>query len=69
MLLGGPRSRTRTEVVILREERRLHLCWSLPGAGGEVMLLGGSRSPTRTEVVSADGSSSRAGWNLAYRTE
>ena len=49
--------------VRLRESRYGHLCWSLPG--GEVMLLG----PYNTEIVSADGSSSRAGWNLAYRTE
>ena len=54
--------------VILKEERRLHLCWSLPGAGGEVMLLGGSKSPTTTEVVSPDGSSSRTSWDLQYDT-
>ena len=49
-------------------ERGWHLCWALPS--GEVMLLGGDRAggaqtPT-TEVISADGSSSRAGWNLEY---
>ena len=54
--------------VSLLQRRKDHLCWSLPG-GGEVILLGGKYSPTTTEIVSADGSSSKSGWDLKYKTE
>ena len=55
--------------VRLLQYRRDHLCWSLPGGGGEVMLLGGYRSPTTTEIVSADGSSTKPSWDLKYKTQ
>ena len=47
-------------------QRRLgHLCWSLPGGGGEVMLLGGSGSPNTTEVISRHFNSTKPGtWDL-----
>jgi len=55
--------------VSLLQKRGGHLCWSLPGGGGEVMLLGGEGSPTTTEIVSADGSSTRRSWDLKYKTQ
>ena len=55
--------------VSLQQERMAHLCWSLPGGGGEVMLLGGRWSSTTTEIVSADGSSTKPSWDLKYKTE
>ena len=37
----------------LDQERYHHLCWSLPGYGGDkILLLGGRSSPTTSEVVS-----------------
>merc|ERR1712154_574205 len=55
--------------VSLIQRRVAHLCWSLPGGGGEVMLLGGDYSPTATEIVSADGSSTKTSWDLKYKTQ
>ena len=53
--------------VSLLQKRESHLCWSLPGGGGEVMLLGGYYSPTTTEIVSADGSSTKPSGDLEYK--
>ena len=52
--------------VTLLQSRYRYLCWGLPS--GEVLLLGGSYSKRTTERVSADGSSSSADFNLAYKT-
>ena len=49
-----------------RQERRNHLCWSLPG-DNKILLLGGSSSPTTTEIVSA--SSSSYSFDLPYQTK
>jgi len=51
----------------LRQRRRYHLCWSLPGPGDNIMLLGGDYSPNTTEIVS--GSSSSEGFALPYKTD
>ena len=51
-------------------QRRLgHLCWSLPGGGGEVMLLGGGFSPNTTEVISSNFKSTKPSWDLKYQTQ
>ena len=55
--------------VSLLQRREYPLCWSIPGAGSEVMLLGGDHSPTTTEIVSADGSSTKPSWDLKYKTQ
>ena len=55
--------------VSLLENRFGHLCWSLPGVGGEVMLLGGIGSPNTTEVISSNSNSTKPSWNLKYQTQ
>lgn len=53
--------------VSLVEKRDDHLCWGLNT--GEVILFGGADSKGTTERVSADGSSSSAGFTLPYDTQ
>ena len=55
--------------VSLLQNRWRHLCWSLPGGGGDVMLLGGSRSPNTTEVISSNFNSTKPSWDLKYKAE
>jgi len=53
--------------VSLLQRRSSHLCWSLPGGGGEVMLLGGGWSVAKTtEVISSNFNSSKPSWDLKY---
>merc|ERR1711988_1925291 len=54
--------------VSLLQFRDNHLCWSLPGGGGEVMLLGGSKSTEKTEVISSNFNSTKPSWDLKYKT-
>jgi len=51
--------------VSLVERRDSHLCWGLQG--GEVLLLGGRNSQTTTELISADGTSSKADFDLPFK--
>ena len=55
--------------VSLLQDRYQHLCWSLPGGGGEVMLLGGGYSERTTEVISSNFNSTKPSWDLKYKTE
>merc|ERR1711988_941271 len=55
--------------ISLLEFRLGHLCWSLPGGGGEVMLLGGGYSERTTEVISSNFNSTKPSWGLKYKTE
>jgi len=55
--------------VSLLQSREAHLCWSLPGGGGDVMLLGGYNSPNTTEVISSNFNSTKPSWNLKYKTD
>ena len=51
----------------LKQMRRDHMCWSLPGDGDtKILLLGGDDSRTSTEIVS--GSSSSLSFALPYNT-
>merc|ERR1711988_1805783 len=55
--------------VRLLQSREYHLCWSLPGEGGEVMLLGGDDSEQTTEVISSNFKSTKPSWDLKYKTD
>ena len=56
----------------LRQHRRQHLCWNLPGEDN-ILLLGGYAWPQRdadktTEIVSGSGSSVSYSFDLPYAT-
>lgn len=54
-----------TGSVKLRQDRWMHMCWSLPGEN-KILLIGGAGSPTTTEIVSE--STSSDSFRLPYQT-